>query len=165
MVLSLSWRLLHILQNDLFSPIKYFGEKNNSKDERIEFERSNRIMSYLISSLLSKNQTWQVSVHKMEAENTLSAIIEVPLSSSRMNWSISGTSCWVLTLKGWLFFLETKFWRAIRKFEGSMADDLFFKSDKFWETALAKGETVPDSEGPWHQNEGIVLRIWSIELA
>ena len=70
----------HILQNDPFSPIKCLEDKNISKDERIELERSNRIMSCLVSSLLSVKQTTLVSVLMREVDIILSANIEVPLA-------------------------------------------------------------------------------------
>ena len=60
--------------------------------------------------------------------------------------------------------LNIRLCKALRKLDGSIGVDLFFKSDKLIDNALAKGEIGPESDSCWQQNEGMVLRACSIVL-
>ena len=73
-------------------------------------------------------------------EKMLSAIGERPFNSSRIAWSISGASCWVLKSKfppriGDIFTAK-----ALRKLDGSTGVDERFSKDMFRVIDLTRGD-------------------------
>ena len=89
----------------------------------------------------------QVIVIRKVIGKTFSTKDESPFNSSSTTPSISGTSCWLLKLKGSLRIDDILHCRALKKFEGSIAArDERLNKDLFRTMDLTSGDREEDSD-------------------
>ena len=83
---------------------------------------------------------------------------DVPFRSSRTSCNISGTSCWVLTLKGLSQLDETVDVRALRNDEGSIGPLDLLMEDRIWHVDLVSFDILDVSDANWDHTSGNTLR-------
>ena len=136
-------------QNHLLAPVNSSGSRNFLMDSGTDKVKGRVIISNFSSWMLQQRQTLQVTDVWRGDEMILSATGNMPFNSSITICKISGTSCWLLKLKGDLWSLVILFLKAQRKLEGSIGLVLHFKRDISRFTALDKGKIMSCLEDSW----------------
>jgi hypothetical protein len=151
----------HCGQNHMLSPERDCDCKRWLREVEMCFIVDKVKISNLSSLTEEQKQVSQVTVDCKVVEIMSSARGENPLKSSSSTRKISGTSCWVLKLKGASRIEEILNSKALKKFDGSTGADERFNKDILSATDFTNGV----SDGDWDHKEGMMLNTCRIELA
>ena len=127
-------------QNNLLAPLNSSGSKIFLMDSGTEQVNGKVIISGFCFWMLQPRHTLQVTDVWRVDEIIFYATSDMPFNSSITICKISGTSCWLLKLKGDRRSLIILFPKPQRKLEGSVGQVLRFNRDMLRLTALDKGK-------------------------
>ena len=119
--LVLSRNSEHWGQDHICSPDRGSGLRLSFRDEEIWLNVGKIRISDLSSLIEEQKHVLQVTVVRKVIGRTFSTKDESPFNSSSTTPSISGTSCWLLKLKGSLRIDDILHCRALKQFVGSTA--------------------------------------------